>query len=320
MFSRLPPVIGRTRLTVLIATRDRPPHELDRCIRAIMRGTVRPDEIVVVDQGRDDRAARVVERAVTEDPGMPVRRLPQPPRGLGAAQNAGLSASSGDVVAVTDDDCVPDRRWLEEVRGTLAASDLAAVTGRVLPLPASGTRVAPVATRTDATPQVFEGKSVPWPVGSGNNFAVLRDWLVRIGGVDERLGLVLPVEEHSTWICSTGCSEREPHPLRAGMCRSPRAPDAPRTTRAAIPLRLRDGRLDRSAVTRRRSVRLRLLAGWFLSRILRLARAARAGDAISVFEEVLVVAGTVSGVFQPLRRARPDAPRDAVSGRSLPSD
>ena len=65
---------------------------------------------------------------------------------------------------------------------------------------------------------------------------------------------------------------------------------------------------------------LRLLAGWFLSRILRLARAARAGDAMSVFEEVLVVAGTVSGVFQPLRRARPDAPRDAVSGRSLPSD
>jgi hypothetical protein len=63
---------------------------------------------------------------------------------------------------------------------------------------------------------------------------------------------------------------------------------------------------------------LRLLAEWFLSRALRLARAARAGDAVAVFEEVLVVAGTVRGMFQPLSRARPDAARDAVSGRSLP--
>ena len=34
---------------------------------------------------------------------------------MGAARQAGVEAAKGDIVAFTDDDCVPDPRWLEEL-------------------------------------------------------------------------------------------------------------------------------------------------------------------------------------------------------------
>jgi GT2 family glycosyltransferase len=34
----------------------------------------------------------------------------------------------------------------------------------------------------------FSHKALPWIVGSGNNFAVKREWFAKIGGCDERLG------------------------------------------------------------------------------------------------------------------------------------
>ena len=37
-------------------------------------------------------------------------------------------------------------------------------------------------------PRRFTTKTVPWVIGSGNNFAVKRQWFLNVGGCDERLG------------------------------------------------------------------------------------------------------------------------------------
>jgi glycosyltransferase involved in cell wall biosynthesis len=67
-------------------------------------------EIIVVDDGSTDDTAAVA----SSYPG--VRVLAQTPNGgLSAARNAGIAAATGQLVAFTDDDCVPPADWLSKL-------------------------------------------------------------------------------------------------------------------------------------------------------------------------------------------------------------
>lgn len=75
------------RICVVVPTIGRP--ELSRCLAALDRQTRRPDEVVVV---RDEAG-----------------------RGASWARNEGIRRSQGDLVAFTDDDCVPPPDWIEQL-------------------------------------------------------------------------------------------------------------------------------------------------------------------------------------------------------------
>lgn len=173
-------------LSVAISTRDRA-QALARCLESLWRGTSTPAEVVVVDQSTGPETQRLCEQA--RESGHPVVYLRQTPRGLAASQNLAIARARHSHVAVTDDDCIVDSDWLAVIQDTLTGTESpGVVTGRVLPLEPVGDRVYPVASRTSSEPAEFVGKNVPWPVGSGNNFALKREWFLRIGGCDERLG------------------------------------------------------------------------------------------------------------------------------------
>ena len=173
-------------ISAAIAACDRPEGVL-RCLEAILGGEVLPAEVIVVDQSRDDRVASALAGAGRPD--CPVRHLRRPRQGLSASRNVALAEAAHAVVAFTDDDCVPDGRWIATVHEALTADpDLAAVTGRVLPLGEErpGTHV--VSPRDSTMAREYTGRAVPWTVGTGGNFAARREWLTRAGGFDERLG------------------------------------------------------------------------------------------------------------------------------------
>ena len=174
-------------LSVTIATLDRP-EALARCLDALLSGAVLPAEIIVVDQSTNDATKAVIEQRQAGT--VPIIYIRQQRRGLSASRNAALAQVSYPVVAVTDDDCVPDPGWIAAIERTFASPTAPqALTGRVLPLGPElpGTYV--VATRESALRADFSGKALPWLIGSGNNFAVKRDWFKRLGGCDERLGV-----------------------------------------------------------------------------------------------------------------------------------
>jgi GT2 family glycosyltransferase len=172
-------------ISLAIATRDRP-LPLARLLDSLASADARPREIVVVDQSRDARSESVI--AARETAGLCVRYVRDAGTGLGRAQNLAFGLTCCPGVAVTDDDCVPAADWVASLATRFKGDDgLGALTGPVLPLEGDPALV-PVSSRTSMRPQRFEGRHVPWEVGSGNNFAVRREWLDAVGGNDERLG------------------------------------------------------------------------------------------------------------------------------------
>ncbi|MGH7733494.1 MAG: glycosyltransferase family 2 protein, partial [Gemmatimonadales bacterium] len=103
-------------MAVVVGTRDRPALLADS-LRAITSGLRAPDRLVDVDSASVDPQVR----RVAEDAGAEVVRCERP--GLGHARNEGLRRVREDVVAFTDDDCLADAAWLQEVAGALARPD-----------------------------------------------------------------------------------------------------------------------------------------------------------------------------------------------------
>jgi glycosyltransferase involved in cell wall biosynthesis len=77
---------------------------LMRTLESVGVQTVRPREIVVVDDGSRDGTADVAEAFARSQRGFPVRVLREPHRGPGAARNAGVRAAAGEWIAFLDSD------------------------------------------------------------------------------------------------------------------------------------------------------------------------------------------------------------------------
>jgi glycosyltransferase involved in cell wall biosynthesis len=89
--------------------------ELNRCLAALAAQTFPRErfEVIIVDNGpAEGSAARLADlaKALAEFPH--AHALHQPSPGSYAARNLGLSVATGDVLAFTDDDCVPQPDWL----------------------------------------------------------------------------------------------------------------------------------------------------------------------------------------------------------------
>src|SRR5947209_7672781 len=92
-------------VSVAIATLNRP-EALARCLDALLDADVLPAETIVVDQGVTEPTATLLAGRG----GGPVAlvHIPQARRGLSVARNAAISAARYPILAITDDDCVPD--------------------------------------------------------------------------------------------------------------------------------------------------------------------------------------------------------------------
>src|SRR5687767_13611834 len=100
--------------TILIATYNRATL-LGETLDSLRRLKVSPGrqwEILVVDNNSTDGTRAVVERHAADFP-VPLRYLFEARQGRSSALNAGIAASDGEVIAMTDDDVIVDERWLD---------------------------------------------------------------------------------------------------------------------------------------------------------------------------------------------------------------
>lgn len=112
------------RVSVIVPVYD-DPDRLCRCLRALEAQTYPRSryEIIVVDNGSSGGPPRLA----AEFPR--VRLLQEGTPGSYAARNRGLAIATGDVIAFTDADCVPDSTWLEKGVGHLQQVDNCGLVG-----------------------------------------------------------------------------------------------------------------------------------------------------------------------------------------------
>jgi len=121
-------------VSVLICTYNR--GRLLRETLTALQSQTRPAgcevEIVVVDNNSTDDTAAVVASAA-RDARFPMVYLREHRQGKSFALNLGLSHARGDVLALTDDDVLPDAEWVNRIVAAFRARDVTFVFGRVLP-------------------------------------------------------------------------------------------------------------------------------------------------------------------------------------------
>ena len=111
-------------VSVVIPTKNRP-ELLHRCVMGVLRQECNFSfEVIVVNDG----GCSVEATAELDDR---VRVIEAKGHGPGAARNLGIDAASGELVAFTDDDVIPDESWLNAAVSVLRESDAVGVVGRV---------------------------------------------------------------------------------------------------------------------------------------------------------------------------------------------
>ncbi len=103
-----------TTVAVIVSTYNA--HEyLAKVLDGYLAQSRPPDELIVADDGSERRTAEVVS-AFASKANFPIRHVWQEDRGMRVAKirNEGFMASSAEYLIITDGDCVPHKRFIED--------------------------------------------------------------------------------------------------------------------------------------------------------------------------------------------------------------
>ena len=168
-----------TSVSIVIATADRP-GPLARCLTAVAALEHPRDEleVIVVDDGGG---------ADLELPagGLPVRLLRRERGGPGAARNDGARAAAGELLAFTDDDCLPEPAWLRELCAAARGAAPGTMVGGRTVNALAGNRFAEASQHIqDLVYAHYNRDPEHARFFATNNLAVPRDAFLALGGFD----------------------------------------------------------------------------------------------------------------------------------------
>lgn len=121
------------KISVVIPTYKRP-ELLRKCMHQLTNQTLEKQqyEILVVSDGPDTQSQTVVTEYF-KDTSINIRFLSLPHKtGPAAARNLGWQNANGILIAFTDDDCLPDKHWLEKIVTTYRGETEIAYIGKVV--------------------------------------------------------------------------------------------------------------------------------------------------------------------------------------------
>lgn len=175
------PIVPRPVLldmAVVIPTLGRAILEASLC--HIARGSAWPAQLIVADQGIGTPAAGWIEQL--QAAGLSAVHVPSQQRGRSAGINRGLERVTTRFVAITDDDCLADARWLATMAARLKEYPNAIITGRVDPAGETDVAFCVVPSREQ---RVFERPQLKAQPLIGGNMGVAMAEAGRVGPFDE---------------------------------------------------------------------------------------------------------------------------------------
>jgi glycosyltransferase involved in cell wall biosynthesis len=172
-------------VSVVIATRDRP-EKIPRAVASVLANDHPAFDLTVVDQSSTDATQSALRELAGTDPRLHLLHVTE--TGLSRARNTGIRASTGSIIAFTDDDCIVPDRWIADiVRAFDSDRDGQLLYGCVAPLPDEDNPYLTPFLKIETVERLSrtDGFRV---IGMGANFAARRRLFDAIGGFDERLG------------------------------------------------------------------------------------------------------------------------------------
>ncbi|MCX5751332.1 MAG: glycosyltransferase family A protein [Candidatus Saganbacteria bacterium] len=112
-FAPLPETLPEGKLprtSVIIPTVGRP-EKLVNCLKTLSQQTLKPNEVILVDQGN---LGATWIKAQIETTGLPIRWVQKLREGAASARNLGARLATGEVLFFIDDDMLLENKYLEE--------------------------------------------------------------------------------------------------------------------------------------------------------------------------------------------------------------
>jgi len=113
-------------VSVMIPTYRRP-QDLERCLLALEQQNRSPDEVLIVVRDTDTETWQFLQEFHRDR--LPLHTTTVTIPGQVAALNAGLTAATGEIIAITDDDAAPHPDWLERIEVHFLSDDRIAGVG-----------------------------------------------------------------------------------------------------------------------------------------------------------------------------------------------
>lgn len=205
------------RASIIVCTRNRA-DSIGETMDAL-RALEYPDrELLIVDSSDSEQKQKMEKLA--RDYG--AKYIHEPRRGLSIARNTGIAATTGELIAFTDDDCIPAPNWLGKKVEALSQSDVWCCTGRVIQHNTGGaSNLFEEVAGQDLGPErrVFTKQDlefglgillanvgkvfakhmknrapVPWCIGHGSSTCFRREAFQKLGGFDARFGGGAPLK------------------------------------------------------------------------------------------------------------------------------
>ncbi|MGL5059734.1 MAG: glycosyltransferase family 2 protein [Microcoleus sp.] len=193
------------KATVAVCTRDRT-EDLRRCLDALMLLPDDGQEYLVID---NCPATEATKELVAEYP--KVRYVREDMAGSSTARNRAVLEAKGEIIALTDDDAVPDRNWLRSLLPNFDDPRVMCVTGLVMPLELETEaqewfeRYSPHGR--GFVRRIFDGAKcdplVVADVGVSASMALRKSAIDTVGLFDEALGVGTPAkcgEDHELYV------------------------------------------------------------------------------------------------------------------------
>jgi len=100
------------KITVLVCTRNRP-EIIESCILSVLNNTYHDFEFLIVDQSADNKTEEIAKEYMSAD--KRIKYLHLDGQGKSKSLNLGIRNSSGEIIAMTDDDCAVAKDWIENI-------------------------------------------------------------------------------------------------------------------------------------------------------------------------------------------------------------
>lgn len=99
------------KISILVITRNRA-EMLAGCLKSLVGQTLKPNEVIVVDNASEDNTKKVI---LSFKKSLPIKYVRVQQIGIPYARNKGIQEASGSLLLMIDDDCKADKSWVERM-------------------------------------------------------------------------------------------------------------------------------------------------------------------------------------------------------------